>query len=89
MSTSESNRREKGKPDFLEMTAANIRELKGAEYVEVMFLESARIYKVFQSNSKYEEILKRLREAVNKRHLVRVQLNLPHGDVIEDAESGR
>ncbi len=89
MSTSEGNRREKEKPDFLEMTAAHIRELQGAEFVEVMFLESARIYKLVKGNSKYEEILKRLREAVEKKRTVRVQLNLPHGNVIENAESGR
>jgi hypothetical protein len=84
MGTQERKQGEKSKTDFREMTAAHIREPKNADFVEVMFLESARIYKVFKNNRKCKEILKRLREAVEKKLTVRVQLDTPHGDVIED-----
>jgi len=84
MGTSERNSHRKKTATFREMTAAHIREPKNADFVEVMFLESARIYKVFKNNRKCKEILKRLREAVEKKLAVRVQLDTPHGDVIED-----
>jgi len=66
------------------MTVAHVRTLPGAEFAEVMFLESARIYKLFKNNLKYEEIMKTLRKAAARNCSVRVLLNLPQGDVIED-----
>lgn len=69
------------------MTAAHIREAPGAEFAEIMFLESARIYKLFKKNSKYEEILKRLREAIAKERVLRVLLDQPNGGIIEGVEA--
>ena len=68
------------------MTPAHVREPAGAEFAEVMFLESARIYKLLKKNPKYEEILKRLREAIAKKRVVRVLLDQPHGGNVEDVE---
>jgi hypothetical protein len=51
-----------------------------------MFLQSARIYKLFKKNPKYEEIQGRLHEAVAAKSTVRVQLSAPQGDVIVGVE---
>lgn len=81
-----SESREKEKPAIREMTPAHLREPKGAEFVEVMFLQSARIYRLFKKNPKYDEICGRLREAVEAKCTVRVQLSAPQGDVIVGVE---
>lgn len=73
---------------FKEMTVAHVREPATAEFAEVMFLESARIYKLVKKNSRYEEMVKRLREAIAKGCVVRVRLDQPHGGTIEDVEAG-
>jgi len=86
MDASERNRDKKGTTAFREMTPAQVRETPGREFAEVMFLESARIYRLSKQNSRCEEILKRLREAIARKRAVRVQLDQPHGGVIEDVE---
>lgn len=86
MGKSESDDREKEKPAIREMTPAHVRERKGAEFVEVMFLQSARIYKLFKKNPKFEEVQERLREAVAAKRTVRVQLTAPQEDVIVGVE---
>lgn len=78
--------REKEKPTIREMTPAHLRERKCEEFVEVMFLQSARIYKLFKKDPKYEEIQGLLREAVAAKRTVRVQLSAPQGDVIIGVE---
>ena len=69
-----------------EMRPAHLREPAGAEYVEVMFLESARIYRLLKKNPKFGEIGRRLREGVGKRRALRVFLDVPEGGVIEDVQ---
>ena len=73
---------------FKEMTVAHVREIPGAEFAEVMFLESARIYRLSKKNAKYEEALKILREAIAKKRVVRVRLDQPHGGILEEVEAG-
>lgn len=75
-----------GKPDYREMRVAHLREPKGAEYLEVMFLESARIYKLPKSNPKYNGILRLLRDAAAGGRVVKVQFASPSSDDLEDAE---
>lgn len=87
MGASERNPDKKRIATFREMTAAHVREARGAEFAEIMFLESARIYKLFKKNSKYEEILKRLREAIAKERVLRVLLDQPNGGIIEGVEA--
>lgn len=72
------------KPFFREMTVAHIREREGPEYVQVLFLESARFYKLPKGHPSFEEILVQLRDAMTKRRVVQVGLASPDGDVIED-----
>ena len=69
-----------------EMSVAHIREPKGAEYVEVVFLESARFYKLPKKNPKYDEILKLLRDAMAKGRVLKVQFASLDSDVIEGAQ---
>jgi hypothetical protein len=70
-----------------EMRVAHIREQKDSKYLEVMFLESARIYKLFKENPAYKEILGHLRTAKEKKSVVRVLMDVPEGDVIKDVEA--
>jgi hypothetical protein len=69
------------------MTVGHIREPKGAEDVEVVFLESARFYKLPKAHRNFDRILGQLREAMTSHRLVKVRLTSPHGDVIEDVDA--
>ena len=86
MGTSERNSHKKKTAAFRDMTAAHVREMPDVEFAEVMFLESARIYRLSKNNPKYEEILKRLREAIAKEGVVRVLLDQPHGSIVQALE---
>jgi len=67
------------------MTVVLIRDQADADAVEVAFSESARFYRLLRENPKFEEILRRLREAKNQQRAVRVVLDSPNGEIIEDA----
>ena len=82
MTKQEPNPKEPSERVYREMTVVLIRERK--DVVEVAFSESARFYKLSRQNPKFEDILRRLREARDKKYPVRVLLDSPHGDVIED-----
>jgi hypothetical protein len=77
-----------GEPKYREMTVALIREAEGTDAVQVAFSESARFYKLERKNPEFEKILQELRKAKEKRNDVRVLMNLPDGDIIEDAQAG-
>lgn len=68
------------------MTAARVREPSSTDYVEVVFLESARFYKLFRTNPRYKILLERLQDAIAKGRGVQVRLTSPHGDIIEDVQ---
>jgi hypothetical protein len=68
------------------MTVAHIREPKGADDVDVVFLESARFYKLPRAHPRFNRILSQLRYAMARGRLVQVRLTSPHGDIIEDVE---
>lgn len=72
---------------FKDMTVAHVREPAGAEFVEVVFLESARFYKLFKENKNFQRILHELRQAAEQHGKVRVFLNASEGDVIEDVQA--
>jgi hypothetical protein len=69
---------------YREMTVANIRERKGASYVEVAFLESARFYRLLESNPAFDDALRLLRAAMAVGRVLRVGLASPGSDVIEE-----
>lgn len=74
------------KPFCREITVAHIRERKGAEYVEVVFLESARFYKLLKGHPSFEKILVQLRDALADRRPLNVVLASADSDVIEDVQ---
>ena len=71
---------------YREMTVALIRERQDSEDVEVAFSESARFYRVLRQNPKFEDIIRELREAKKHQRPLRVLLDFPDGDVIEDVQ---
>lgn len=83
---STSDRGGRGKPFYREMTVAQIREQKGAEYIEVAFLESARFYRLSTKNPRYDEILRRLQDARAKGRVVKVGFASPGSDLIEEVQ---
>lgn len=68
---------------YRNMTVAHIRESKRDNYVEVVFLESARFYRLPRENPNYDEALRRLREAVATGRVLKVRFAAPHSDIIE------
>jgi len=66
------------------MTVANVREHEDRDHWEVMFLESARFYRLLKSNPSFGEIIVKLRNAAATGGRVRVVLATPNGDMIED-----
>jgi hypothetical protein len=87
MSGNDAERR--GNGVYREMRVAHIREGEGAKYWEVMFLESARIYKLFKENPAYEEILGQLLAALGKKGAVKVRCSPAESDVIEEVQAHR
>ena len=66
------------------MTVAHIREPEGRDYCEVVFLESARFYRLLRANPAFGEIIGRLRNAMSMGRPVKVVLAAVNSDVIED-----
>jgi hypothetical protein len=71
---------------YREMTVAHIREPKGAGFVEVVFLESARFYKLSGKNPAYADALRLLREALAKKRVVKVGVVSLDSDIIEEVQ---
>lgn len=66
------------------MTVARIRFRGDQEPVEVLFLESARIYHLLKNNDRYYNILKKLEDASFKKESIRVCFVSIESDVIEE-----
>jgi len=64
------------------MTVAQIREPKGADYLEVVFLESARFYKLFRKDPESGEVLGLLRKALAEGRAMNVGLDSLDSDII-------
>ena len=69
---------------YRKMTVAKIGEQSRAESVEVIFLESARFYRLLRKNPAFDDLVKRLRDAMNSRHVLDVGIASPDSDIIED-----
>ena len=76
------------KREYRVMTVALIREPKQLNDVEVAFSESARFYRLLRANPKFEDILTELREAKEKQRPVRVLLESPESNTIDDVDAG-
>jgi len=68
------------------MTVANMRDPKGADDVGVVFLESARFYKLPRAHTNFDRIFNQLRYAMDTGRPVKVRCRPPDGDVIEDVD---
>jgi hypothetical protein len=71
---------DEGKRERL-MTVAHVRTQ--GEHTEVMFVESARIYRLRRDTQGYDEALRRLLRAVGSGRPVRIRLDRPNGEIIE------
>lgn len=67
------------------MTVAHIREPAQGAFVEVMFLESARFYRLLRVNPDFDAILERLRGGMREGRILEIKVASPESDVIEDA----
>jgi len=67
------------------MTVAHLREQAGEEFVMVVFLESARFYRLSRQNPDFQLILDRFRAALARGERVRIRVAAPDGDLIEAA----
>jgi hypothetical protein len=63
------------------LTVAHVRA--HAEHAEVMFYETARIYRLLRTNPAHESTLRHLRAAATAGTPVRVRLLEPNGEIIE------
>jgi hypothetical protein len=65
------------------MTVAHLRESEEAAHVQVVFLESARIYTLRGDNPAFEQALEILRDACARPRRVNVGLASLESDIIE------
>ena len=66
------------------MTVAQIREPERADYVQVVFLESARFYKLMRDNPEFDQALKLLRDALLNPRVLFVALEALDSDLIQE-----
>jgi hypothetical protein len=71
---------------YRNMTVAQIRESPDDDFAKVVFLESARFYRLLRGHSDYERLLKLLRDAMNDRRALKVGLARVDSDIIEDVQ---
>jgi hypothetical protein len=67
-----------------EMTVARVREHPGTEWADVVFLESAQVYRLNRGHPRFDAVLAELRAAAVAKRRVSVTLASPRGNVIED-----
>lgn len=67
---------------YRDMTVANIRDEPDSDHVKVVFLESARFYRLNRNHPGFDETIRRLREALAQQRAVRVGLESLDTEVI-------
>jgi hypothetical protein len=67
---------------YREFTVAGVRGSAEVDHVEVLFLESARIYRLEKTRPDFDELIGRLREGER----VRIALAPPDGSAIRDVK---
>ena len=68
------------------MTVANIRRKKEDDSVIVVFLESARFYRLLKKNRAYGAIIQKLEKALSNRTPIRVGFASIESDIIEEVK---
>ena len=71
---------------YRELTVARIRTPDDADYVEVLFLESARIYELRSDRPDFAELIELLRRAELDGRPIKVGFGSLDSDVIEDVQ---
>jgi len=74
---------EKKKFYFRDMTVANIRRNDDADFVEIIFLESARFYRIMKKNSDCRDMLGKLERALSDSKPMRVGFESIDSDTIK------
>lgn len=69
------------------MTAVRLREPDGVDHAEVIFLESARFYRLQKENPAFDSMIAELRDAITKGVDVEVRLASLTSDIIVDVKS--
>lgn len=72
------------KPYYRDMTVANIRYPEGANFVEVVFLESARFFLLPKESGAYEVMLGKLEHALSNATPVRIGIDSIESNVIRE-----
>jgi len=80
----EPGKNKKGQAYRRTMTVGYIREPDPSGCVEVVFLESARFYRLLGDNPKFNDILKQLRDAEREKRTVNTTTTSVVSDIIED-----
>ena|ERR1700694_5071982 len=65
---------------------ARVLENHAGDYTEVVFLESARFYRLLKTNPHYDQYLRLLKKAEEDKAPVGILLTTAHGDIIEKVE---
>ncbi len=68
------------------MTVANIRREEGTDKTVVLFLESARFYRLLKKNRAYSTILQKLEKALSDAEPITVRFESIESDIIEEVE---
>ena len=71
---------------YLNMTVAQLRGSPSDDFAKVVFLESARFYRLLREHPDHERLLKLLRDAMNDRRALKVGLARADSDIIEDVQ---
>jgi hypothetical protein len=66
------------------LTVAHVRQRSQEDFVEVLFLESARIFRLSRAHERFDQIVSRLHEAEVAGRPVRVTFAAANSDLIED-----
>ena len=72
--------------DNRKMTVAHLREPQGCGFVEIVFLESARFYRLLRQHPRYDSLLTILKTALKQGRAVEVRLASLDSDIIEDVQ---
>ena len=68
---------------YREFTVAGVRGSEDVDHVEVLFLESARIYRLEKTQPDFDKLVGRLREGER----VRIAVVPPDGSAIKDVQT--
>jgi len=68
------------------MTVANIRREEESDFVVVLFLESARFYRLLKKNRDYRIILQKIENALSDTEPLTVGFESIESDIIEEVK---